>query len=63
MFACSTDIKIEKERVENVISDFSALLSSFNCLLVAAGMVVQPHMGMEGAFCCRCSIAEPAEPL
>lgn len=41
---------------------FVCLLSSFNCLWIAAGTVVQPHMGMEGAFCCRCSIAEPAEP-
>lgn len=53
---------MEKERVENVISDLSALLSSFNCLWIAAGMMVQPYMGLEGDFCCRCSIAEPAEP-
>lgn len=61
MFACSTDTKMEKGRAENIRSVLSALLSSFNCSWIAAGMVVQPHMGMEGAFCCRRSIAEPAE--
>lgn len=58
-FACLTVIKMEKKRVENVISDPSAFLSSLNCSHIAAGAVVQPCAGTEGASCCRSTIAEP----
>lgn len=59
VFACLTVTKMEKKRVENVISNPSALLSSFNCLCIAAGTVVWPRMRAEGACCCRSIIAEP----
>lgn len=60
-FACLTLIKMEQERVGNVISDPSTFLNTSNAFRIPAGAVVQPHTGTEGLIAAEAPSLSPAE--
>lgn len=60
-FACLTLIKMEQQRVGNVIRDPSTFPSTFNVFHIPAGAMVQPHTGTEGLVAAEALLLSPTE--